>query len=154
MKLISLTFPLSHYCCVILLVLEHSATDSFGLQRPTKLSTSSRDVAVHAMNRRSLLGGALLTTTLIVPTEAAVALKKKDEVLCGTGFFTNIAQYKCTEIGDILDEGKPKDFSTQELGSMDSLMGKIGISLDEGGSPSKEEDDSTKGVPVVSDNKP
>jgi cell division protein FtsI/penicillin-binding protein 2 len=48
-------------------------------------------------------------------------------MLCGTGFFTNIAQYKCTDIGDISDEGKAKKMNEQELGSMESLLGKMGV---------------------------
>jgi cell division protein FtsI/penicillin-binding protein 2 len=57
----------------------------------------------------------------------ASALEARNEVLCGTGFFTNIAQYKCTDIGDISDEGKAKKMNEQELGSMESLLGKMGV---------------------------
>ena len=59
---------------------------------------------------------------------AAAALEARNEMLCGTGFFTNIYQYKCTELGDISDEGKAKKMNIQELGSMESLMGKMGVS--------------------------
>ena len=79
--------------------------------------------------RQSFLQGALLATGVLLYPQNALALKPKDEVLCGTGFFTNIAQWKCTEIGDILDEGKPKEFSQNELGSMESLLGKLDVSL-------------------------
>ena len=48
-------------------------------------------------------------------------------MLCGTGFFTNIAQYKCTEIGDISQDGKVKPLSASEEGSMESLLGKLGM---------------------------
>ena len=48
-------------------------------------------------------------------------------MLCGTGFFTNIAQYKCTPIGDISDEGKAKEMTQQELGATESLLGKMGV---------------------------
>jgi len=57
------------------------------------------------------------------------ALQERNEVLCGTGFFTNIALYKCTEIGDISDEGRPRPLSTTEEGSMQSLMDKMGMDL-------------------------
>lgn len=33
----------------------------------------------------------------------------------------------CTEIGDISDEGKAKSMTDQEAGSMESLLGKLGI---------------------------
>lgn len=57
-----------------------------------------------------------------------MALQAKNEALCGTGFFTNIAQYKCTETGDISDEGKARALSSTEETSMESLMDKLGMS--------------------------
>ena len=57
----------------------------------------------------------------------ANALEKRNEVLCGTGFFTNIAQYKCTDIGDISGDGKAKELSKDEESSVGSLMGKLGL---------------------------
>ncbi|KAL3791701.1 hypothetical protein HJC23_003958 [Cyclotella cryptica] len=57
----------------------------------------------------------------------ANALEKRNEALCATGFFTNIAQYKCTEIGDISGDGKAKQLSRDEEASADSLMGKLGL---------------------------
>lgn len=59
--------------------------------------------------------------------QPAMALKERNEALCGTGFFTNIALYKCTDIGDISDEGKSPPLSTTEEGSMQSLLGKMGM---------------------------
>jgi hypothetical protein len=159
MKLLSFPWSLLHYCCVLLLVLARTH-DSFGLQQQRTKPSRGSVVIVHAMNhRRALLGAAVLTTTsLIVPTEGAMALKTKDEMLCGTGFFTNIAQYKCTELGDIWDEGKPKEFNAQELGSMESLMGKIGKTLDDEQSEDKGKSIGKGGVSkataAVSDNKP
>jgi hypothetical protein len=44
----------------------------------------------------------------------AKALQEKNDVLCGTGFFTHIFEYKCTEIGDIEDEGTSKGLSSTE----------------------------------------
>jgi hypothetical protein len=64
-----------------------------------------------------LLGGA----------NEAQAVKPRNEMLCGTGFFTNIWQYKCTDLGDIEDEGKIKAMSTEEESKMDSLMGKLSM---------------------------
>jgi len=58
----------------------------------------------------------------------AYAVKERNEVLCGTGFFTNIAQYVCTDIGDISDERGPgRSLNQQELQSTDSLMDKLSI---------------------------
>ena len=58
--------------------------------------------------------------------QPALALKPNNEALCGTGFFTNIAQYKCTDIGDISDEGKSRKTTAEEDSRMDSLMSKFG----------------------------
>lgn len=55
------------------------------------------------------------------------ALQERDEALCGTGFFTNIAQYRCTDIGDISDEGKSKGLSSSQEGAVDSLMSKFNM---------------------------
>jgi len=81
------------------------------------------------MSRRSCLTKTLSVGSLgfLVSSGPAEALEEKNEILCGTGFFTNIALYKCTEIGDISDEGKSKDMNTQELGSVSSLMDKMGL---------------------------
>lgn len=62
-------------------------------------------------------------------SQPAYALKERNEVLCGTGFFTNIAQYMCTDIGDISDErGSGRSLNQQEIASTDSLMDKLSIS--------------------------
>ena len=77
------------------------------------------------------------TTTMTTPTAqhhtllfnvgnvANAVVDERNELLCGTGFFTNIYQYKCTEIGDIENEGKSKDLSSSELSSVSSLMDKL-----------------------------
>lgn len=64
---------------------------------------------------------------IIAQSSGADALEKRNEALCGTGFFTNIAQYKCTEIGDISGDGKAKELSKEEESSVGSLMGKLGL---------------------------
>ena len=74
-----------------------------------------------ASSRRVFLAQAT-TFGLVAP---ANALQSKNEALCGTGFFTNIWQYKCTEIGDIEDEGDSKELSTFEESSINSLMSKF-----------------------------
>ena len=70
------------------------------------------------------------------------AVKPRNEMLCGTGFFTNIWQYKCTDLGDIEDEGKIKAMSIEEESKTDSLMGKL--SMAGGESPVGENTGSTK----------
>ena len=90
------------------------------------------------LSRRSLIRG-LSSATLAGATvfsqtnRPALALKPNNEALCGTGFFTNIAQYKCTDIGDISDEGKSRKTTAEEDSRMDSLMSKFGV-LDLSGS--------------------
>ncbi|CAJ1899893.1 unnamed protein product [Cylindrotheca closterium] len=78
--------------------------------------------------RRSVLMHSLqaIAFASVVDAKPALALKERNEALCGTGFFTNIAQYMCTDIGDISDEGKSRKVTDSELSSMDSLLGKLG----------------------------
>ena len=84
------------------------------------------------LSRRNIIRGlssaALIGSILLNPqsNRPALALKPNNEALCGTGFFTNIAQYKCTDIGDISDEGKSRKVSAEEDSRMDSLMSKFG----------------------------
>jgi hypothetical protein len=91
-------------------------------------------------DRRNVLfrmGTRALLTTMTVPSivcwhpSSALALKKKNEVLCGTGFFEHIYEYKCTSIGDIEDEGTSKELSRAETGVTDNLMGKFGFDTDD-----------------------
>lgn len=67
-------------------------------------------------------------SSLVLPhqQQAAYAVKDRNEALCGTGFYTNIWQYKCTDLGDIEDEGLGKEMSSSEQGAADSLMSKLG----------------------------
>lgn len=87
-----------------------------------------------SLDRRSVLeraGGfaavAALVPGLVVAPPQALAVKKKNEALCGTGFFEHIYEYKCTSIGDIQDEGYSKGLNSAESGLTDSLMGKLGV---------------------------
>ena len=68
----------------------------------------------------------------------ANAVEERNELLCGTGFFTNIYQYKCTEIGDIEKDGKSRDLSSEELSSVSSLMDKLDIGTSGSGSESSD----------------
>lgn len=89
--------------------------------------------------RSAAVGGGLTLINylaLLVPTaQTAHAVKPSNEALCGTGFFTNIAQYYCTDIGDISDEGKSRMLSVEETSSLDSLMNKLDLN-DSGSSSS------------------
>ena len=60
----------------------------------------------------------------------AYALQERNEVLCGTGFFTNVGAWYCTDIGNIGDEGSAKPMSKQEASSVDSLMSKFNFEDD------------------------
>jgi len=80
-----------------------------------------------------------ILTSNLLPTEAAYAVKERNEALCGTGFFTNIAQWYCTEIGDISDEGLGKDLSTSQESTVDSLLSKFDMNIGDGIEKEKEE---------------
>jgi len=88
----------------------------------------------HFNNRRDFLSSTLALVTvapLISQPEPAHALQSRDEKLCGTGLFEHFQEYRCTQIGNILDEGTSKDLSSAEKGSTDSLMSKLGVSVDD-----------------------
>lgn len=81
-------------------------------------------------DRRAFLGTAVSSSVAAILAGSPIsteALQERNEALCGTGFFTNIALYKCTDIGDISDEGRPRSLSSYEQGSMQSLMDKMGV---------------------------
>jgi hypothetical protein len=84
-----------------------------------------RDVV--AASSATLIGGHLF---LSLP---AWALKPRNEQLCGTGFFTNYLEYRCTDIGDISDEGKKTTFSEDEAGQADALLSKLELNLNSDG---------------------
>jgi hypothetical protein len=70
----------------------------------------------------------IVASALISSPLPASALQERNEVLCGTGFFTNIWQFRCTEIGDISDEGVATKLSNAQQESIDSLMSKFEMS--------------------------
>mmetsp|Transcript_4123 Transcript_4123/g.7960 ORF Transcript_4123/g.7960 Transcript_4123/m.7960 type:complete len:138 (-) Transcript_4123:61-474(-) len=113
-------FLIVNFC--ILLITTKSINVTIQNSRRQNISSSST-VSRRGFGKASLLGGCVLLN-LPIP---ARALKEKNEVLCGTGFFTNIAQYMCTELGDISDEGKSKSLSSTQVDSTDSLIDKLGI---------------------------
>ena len=84
--------------------------------------------SVSSIDRRTVFTLATMATmALLAPASPALALKPKNEALCGTGFFEHIYEYKCTAIGDIEDEGYSKSLSQAESGLTDGLMGKLGV---------------------------
>ena len=89
---------------------------------PTSKSLDRRDL-IRALSSAVLSGSILLNSQTNQP---AWALKPNNEALCGTGFFTNIAQYKCTDIGDISDEGQSRKTTAEEESRLDGLMSKFG----------------------------
>ena len=72
------------------------------------------------------LGWNYQTPTIIMPPTAN-AVQEKNEVLCNTGFFTNVGAWYCTDIGNIGDEGKSKPMSGEAESSVDSLMSKFDL---------------------------
>jgi hypothetical protein len=76
--------------------------------------------------RRALFFFGAASTFL--PPPPAQAIQERNELLCGTGFFTNIGQWYCTELGNIADEGKSGELSKQQDQTADSLMSKLGLS--------------------------
>lgn len=70
---------------------------------------------------------------------SAWAVQERNEALCGTGFFTNFMEYRCTEIGDISDEGLPGGLSDSQSQRADALLSKFQLdsaSASDGGATS------------------
>lgn len=93
---------------------------------------NANEVEPRPSSRRSLFqktlvaSGVFATATWIVP-RPSLALKERNEQLCATGFFTNFLEYRCTEIGDISDEGQKTTFSGKDAGAADSLLDKLNL---------------------------
>jgi hypothetical protein len=110
-------------------------------------STSNRKAnnRITSQNRRSLIFAPSIAISLsFINAPRADALKPNNS-LCGTGFFEHIYEYKCTAIGDIEDEGSVKEMSSDEVGLTDSLMGKLGLSLQDANNESKSQDATSLG---------
>ena len=75
---------------------------------------------------KNLLFGALGSGLALAPTSAS-ATKPKNEALCGTGLFTNFMPEKCTDLGDITEDGFSKELSKEESQGIDSLMSKFNL---------------------------
>lgn len=94
------------------------------ISRGTSISISPER---KTLSRRSTLARVTSLSSWFLFQEEALAVKEKNEALCATGFFTNIWQYKCTELGDIEDEGQVKGLSEKEMDAADSLMAKFNL---------------------------
>ena len=65
---------------------------------------ASRDEDGWSMSRRRAVASAASLLTLnTLSNQPAFALKERNEVLCSTGFFTNVGAWYCTDIGNIGD---------------------------------------------------
>jgi hypothetical protein len=80
-----------------------------------------------SQSRRAFLAS---SSSFAVAVQPAHALKERNEALCNTGFFTNIWEYRCTEIGDISDEAAAREMTSKEQGAVDSLMSKLDLTGD------------------------
>lgn len=93
--------------------------------------------------RRIIIASSAFVTAAVpyfTPTQMVQALQERNKALCNTGFFTNVGAWYCTDIGNIGDEGKSKEFSVEAISTVDSLMSKFDInngdfisSYDDGG---------------------
>mmetsp|Transcript_32553 Transcript_32553/g.65925 ORF Transcript_32553/g.65925 Transcript_32553/m.65925 type:complete len:163 (+) Transcript_32553:230-718(+) len=96
--------------------------------QPKSATTTTRREIFRKVSSATAASASVLVSTAALSPNPAFALKPNNEALCGTGFFTNIAQYKCTDIGDISDEGRSRQMSSEEESKLDSLMGKFDLS--------------------------
>lgn len=98
-------------------------------------SLSAQETLLPPVSRRSFVAStanaaaAASLFLVLSPPKSASALQKKNEALCNTGFFENIWQYRCTDLGDISDEGRTTQLSESQEGSVESLMGKLQLDL-------------------------
>lgn len=118
-------------------------------------STSLHESRPTVVSRRQVCG-ALTAFGLAAAPLPSWALKPRNEQLCGTGLFTNFLEYRCTEIGDISDEGQRTSLSASESGAADSLMSKLNLDIEEGGDSdgaSKKDDKKPSASETTSENR-
>ncbi|GMH99503.1 hypothetical protein TrLO_g5871 [Triparma laevis f. longispina] len=84
-------------------------------------SSSRRDTV------KSLLFFGTSVSGLTLAPKRASATKPRNEALCSTGLFTNFMPERCTDLGDITDDGFSKDLSDSESAGIDSLMSKFDL---------------------------
>lgn len=103
------------------------STDSLNLPRSTILAWLGGTLTCTLLPLTSFLPPNSPHAAVAVPA-AAWAIQERNDALCGTGFFTNIMQYRCTELGDISDEGMPRALSEQQMESVGGLLSKFDLS--------------------------
>ena len=77
--------------------------------------------------QKTLVASGLFTAATLMSPMPSLALKQRNEQLCATGFFTNYLEYRCTDIGDISDEGQKTTFSNKDEEAADSLMDRLNL---------------------------
>lgn len=98
----------------------------------TLLCSSDKKIKAHFPNkRREIIALVGMMAAPYIKPKRTDALQPKNEDLCGTGFFENFQEYRCTAIGDISDEGLSKDMNSNEKELAGSLMGKLGVSTND-----------------------
>jgi len=93
-----------------------------------------------------------VTIQPVLPPPAG-AVKERNEALCNTGFFTNIAQYRCTPVGNIWDEGQKTSLSVEEEGATNSLLSKFNFETSESSSDEKDDGIGVTSQPSVDSRK-
>lgn len=137
------------FCCFLISLLLSIAENvlSFQVAVPSFVVTSERNAFSSIINMKkdenddlsspslaTLFTSTVVATTLLFSVstvEPAYALKPRNEALCSTGFFTNIAQRMCTDLGDITDEGYVRELSDTQSSTADSLLSKFNLDSDD-----------------------
>ena len=104
-------------------VVHHEIKALLKAEEPETEPPSSR----RGIFQRTLAASGLFVTASLGVSRPSLALKERNEQLCATGFFTNFLEYRCTEIGDISDEGQKTTFSGTDAGAADSLLDKLNL---------------------------
>jgi hypothetical protein len=119
----------------VLLLSTLSVSTAFNVERKASIAVDhlksfNRVLAASTFAILGWSGGGDINHVEIHHPPPAYALKEKNEVLCNTGFFTNVGAWYCTDIGNIGDEGQVKPLSKNDEASVDSLMSKFNFDDD------------------------
>lgn len=123
-------------CCTVSSSSNTSAATTAGSQDILYSSSKpvNRDTAAIARRDVFAISSKAIVLSLALLTQnpaSSSALESRNESLCGTGLFEHFQEWRCTTIGNILDEGVSKDLKEGDTVSIDSLMGKLGVSMDD-----------------------
>lgn len=113
-----------------------STRDRNNMLRPSQ-STDPNSSDPNHMSRpsRRQFASSLSLLLLSQPSLPVHATQPRNEALCGTGFFTNFMPEKCTDLGDITEDGAATKMSSKELDQTSSLLDKLGVSEDSSPAP-------------------